>query len=58
MIPALTVVTFLAAMVASAYELIPGWALAVMATAGIALVIWADPLEGDEVDYADEEPSA
>ena len=53
-VPLVTVAVFLAAMAASAHELLPGWALGVMALGGIALVIWADPLHGDQVDYADQ----
>ncbi|MEE2040910.1 hypothetical protein Q8791_27185 [Nocardiopsis sp. CT-R113] len=53
-VPLATVAVFLAAMAAAAHDLVPGWALGLMALAGIALVIWADPLHGDQVDYADQ----
>ena len=52
--PLITVAVFLAAAAASAHDLVPGWALGAMALAGIALVIWADPLHSDQVDYADQ----
>ena len=56
--PLATVVLFLAAMAASAHDLLPGWALGAMALTGIALVIWADPLQGDQIDYADQSEEA
>jgi len=56
--PLTTVILFLAAMAASAHDLLPGWALGAMALAGIALVIWADPLQGEETDYADQAEEA
>ncbi|MEU5859330.1 hypothetical protein ABZ799_28795 [Nocardiopsis dassonvillei] len=38
-------------------DLVPGWVVALVAMAGIGLIIWADPL-GDATDYDDEEEAA